>query len=101
MMVNWEFVDNQTPASAVDLVDRLRAGEEVSATRGARICSWRQAERVLAGFEDGRVDEGPAAGPASLAGLRLVAAGGPDTASPGGSAGSTSESGATSEGGLA
>jgi NADH-quinone oxidoreductase subunit E len=70
MMVNWEFVDNQTPASAVELVDRLRAGEEVSATRGARICSWRQAERVLAGFEDGRADEGPAAGPASLAGLR-------------------------------
>lgn len=101
VMVNWEFNDFQTPASAVELVDRLRAGEEVSATRGARICSWRQAERVLAGFEDGRVDEGPAAGPASLAGLRVVAAGGLEPASPGGSAGSTTQSGSTSGGGRA
>lgn len=72
MMVNWEFVDNQTPESAVQLVDSLRAGDEVTATRGATICSWREAERVLAGFPDGRVDEGPAAGPASLVGLELA-----------------------------
>jgi NADH-quinone oxidoreductase subunit E len=72
VMVNWEFFDNQTPTSAVDLVDRLRAGEEVASTRGARLCTWREAERVLAGFPDGRADEGPAAGPASLAGLRLA-----------------------------
>ena len=26
-MVNWEFFDNQTPSSARDLVDSLRAGE--------------------------------------------------------------------------
>jgi len=72
MMVNWEFFDDQTPESAVDLVDRLRAGETVESTRGARITSWREAERVLAGFEDGRADEGPAAGPASLAGLQIA-----------------------------
>ena len=48
VMVNWEFFDNQTPDSAVGLVDRLRAGDEVTATRGARVCSWREAERVLA-----------------------------------------------------
>lgn len=71
--VNWEFMDNQTPESAVELVDRLRAGETVVSTRGATITSWRDAERVLAGFEDGRVDEGPAAGPASLAGLEIAA----------------------------
>ncbi len=29
MMVNWEFFDNQTPESAVELVDKLRAGETV------------------------------------------------------------------------
>jgi NADH-quinone oxidoreductase subunit E len=69
VMVNWEFFDNQTPASAKDLVDNLRAGREVTASRGAKICSWRDAERVLAGFPDGRADEGPSAGPASLAGL--------------------------------
>ncbi len=72
MTVNWEFFDNQTPDSAVELVDDLRAGKPVTATRGARITSWREAERVLAGFPDGRADEGPAAGEASLAGLRLA-----------------------------
>jgi len=72
VMVNWEFFDNQTPDSAVDLVDRLRAGETLRATRGARVCTWREAERVLAGFPDDRADEGPGAGPASLAGLQLA-----------------------------
>ena len=72
VMVNWEFMDNQTPASAVQLVDDLRAGAEVHSTRGPRLCSWRQAERVLAGFPDGLADEGPAAGPASLAGLEIA-----------------------------
>ncbi len=72
VMVNWEFFDNQTPETAVDLVDRLRAGDEVQATRGARVCTWRQAERVLAGYPDDRADEGPGAGEASLAGLRIA-----------------------------
>ncbi|MFT4083686.1 MAG: NADH-quinone oxidoreductase subunit NuoE [Nocardioides sp.] len=72
MMVNWEFFDNQTPESAVRLVDDLRAGREVRASRGARITSWREAERVLAGFEDGLADEGPAAGAASLVGLEIA-----------------------------
>jgi NADH-quinone oxidoreductase subunit E len=71
-MVNWEFFDNQTPDSAVGLVDRLRAGDEVEATRGARVCTWREAERVLAGFPDDRADEGPGAGEASLVGLRIA-----------------------------
>jgi len=72
MMVNWEFMDNMTPTSAVQLVDDLRSGKEVSSTRGPRLCTWKQAERVLAGFPDGLADEGPAAGPASLAGLNLA-----------------------------
>ena len=72
VMVNWEFFDNQTPESACDLVDRLRSGDEVQATRGARVCTWREAERVLAGFPDDRADEGPGAGPASLVGLRIA-----------------------------
>jgi NADH-quinone oxidoreductase subunit E len=72
MMVNWEFMDNMTPASAVQLVDDLREGKEVSSTRGPRLCTWKQAERVLAGFPDGLVDEGPGAGPASLVGLQLA-----------------------------
>jgi NADH-quinone oxidoreductase subunit E len=72
MMVNWEFMDNMDPAKATDLVDDLRAGVEVRATRGARICTWREAERVLAGFPDGRADEGPAAGPPTLVGLEIA-----------------------------
>ncbi len=72
VMVNWEFLDNQTPESATQLVDDLRSGVEVQATRGARICTWREAERVLAGFPDDRADEGPAAGPASLLGLEIA-----------------------------
>lgn len=72
MMVNWEFFDNQTPQSAVATVDDLRAGKPVCSTRGATIGTWRDAERVLAGFEDGLVDEGPAAGPASLVGLAIA-----------------------------
>jgi NADH-quinone oxidoreductase subunit E len=72
MMVNWEFMDNQTPESAVQLVDDLREGKEVRSTRGPRIVTWREAERVLAGFPDDLADEGPAAGPASLVGLEIA-----------------------------
>jgi NADH-quinone oxidoreductase subunit E len=72
MTVNWEFFDQQTPASATELVDALRSGETVVSPRGATITSWREAERVLAGFEDGRVDEGPAAAGPSLAGLEIA-----------------------------
>jgi NADH-quinone oxidoreductase subunit E len=72
VMVNWEFFDNQTPTSARELVDALRAGDPPMPTRGARLCTWRQAERILAGFPDDRADDGPAAGPATLEGLRLA-----------------------------
>ena len=72
VMVNWEFMDRMTPTSATRLVDDLRAGKEVRSTRGPRICTWREAERVLAGFNDGLADEGPGAGPATLVGLELA-----------------------------
>jgi NADH-quinone oxidoreductase subunit E len=73
MMVNWEFFDNQTPASAVETVDRLRAGEQVAPTRGASsVCSFKAMSRVLAGFPDGRADEGVGAGEATVQGTRLA-----------------------------
>jgi len=81
VMVNWEFFDNQTVESAKDQVDRLRAGDDVRSTRGPRVCSFREVERVLAGFPDGLAGEGPAAGPASLVGLELARERG-DTAPP-------------------
>ena len=73
MMVNWEFFDNQTPQSARELVDNLRAGNPVTPTRGpGPVCTWREASRVLAGFPDGRASEGPSAGPASIIGLQTA-----------------------------
>ena len=73
VMVNWEFFDNQTPASAVDLVRRLERGEEVAPTRGPEtLPTFRDNERLLAGFEDGRADQGVGAGAPSLRGLRLA-----------------------------
>ncbi len=72
LTVNWEFLDSQTPASAVAAVDTLRNGGTVRSTRGPAICTWRQASRVLAGFYDGQAGSGPSAGPATLAGLRIA-----------------------------
>ncbi|MFH9062309.1 NADH-quinone oxidoreductase subunit NuoE [Streptomyces coeruleorubidus] len=75
VMVNWEFFDNQTPASATRLVDDLRAGRPVTPTRGAPMCTFKETARVLAGFpdeRDGAVESGGSAGPASLVGLKLA-----------------------------
>ena len=73
VMVNWEFFDNQTPQSARQLVDDLRAGRDVRPTRGPRhLCTWKQASRILAGFGDGQAADGPSAGHASLVGLKLA-----------------------------
>ncbi|MFY9766575.1 MAG: NADH-quinone oxidoreductase subunit NuoE [Mycobacterium sp.] len=74
VMVNWEFFDNQTCASARELVDGLRSGQLPAPSRGiAPLCTFRQAERILAGFPDPRPDEGQGgAGGATLAGLRAA-----------------------------
>ncbi|MET9481801.1 NADH-quinone oxidoreductase subunit NuoE [Streptomyces sp. NPDC006638] len=75
VMVNWEFFDNQTPQSAKQLVDDLRAGRPVEPTRGAPLCTYKDTERILAGFPDerpGAVGATGGAGPASLIGLRLA-----------------------------
>jgi NADH-quinone oxidoreductase subunit E len=111
VMVNWEFFDNMTPDSARQLVDDLQAGNPVAPTRGpSRLCTFREMSRVLAGFEDGLATEGPAAGAASLVGLKIAQERGwtapsPDndeTANGGTSNGGTSNggtsSGATSSG---
>ena len=73
VMVNWEFFDNMTPESARALADDLRSGRPVTPPRGPRrLCSWQEAARVLAGFPDGLAGEGPQAGPATVAGLRIA-----------------------------
>ncbi len=73
VMVNWEFFDDMTPQAARDLVDGLRSGAEVRPTRGApRLCTWKQASKILAGFPDGQAAEGSTGGHATLAGLRVA-----------------------------
>jgi len=73
MMVNWEFFDDMTPQSARALVDGLRAGADIAPSRGApRLCTWRQASRILAGYPDDQATAGHTAGHATLAGLRIA-----------------------------
>jgi NADH-quinone oxidoreductase subunit E len=85
VMVNWEFFDNMTPQSARDLVDGLRTGADVQPTRGApRLCTWKQASRILAGFPDDQAAEGHTAGAASLAGLKVAREQGWTPGNPGG-----------------
>ena len=73
VMVNWEFFDNQTPAKAIDLVDKLRQDKPVGPTRGPKqVPTFKQNEHLLAGFEDGLVDEGISAGAPSLLGQTIA-----------------------------
>jgi len=73
VMVNWEFFDNMTPAKTRELVDGLRAGEDVAPSRGApRLCTWKQASQILAGFPDEQATGGQTAGGPTLAGLRIA-----------------------------
>ncbi|HEX6352122.1 NADH-quinone oxidoreductase subunit NuoE [Actinophytocola sp.] len=79
LQVNYEFYDNQTPESAVELVDALRRGEKPAPTRGAPLTDLRTVELELAGFypEDeadfrARID-GPSAAVETLRGAKLAA----------------------------
>lgn len=69
MTANWEFLDNMTPESAIDVVEKLASGKEVISTRGPRIRTFKENELTLAGFDDGLVDEGVQADEQMLAGL--------------------------------
>jgi NADH-quinone oxidoreductase subunit E len=79
LQVNYEFYDNQTVESAVELVDALRRGEKPAPTRGAPLTDLRTVELELAGFypEDDaefrtRID-GPSAAAETLRGAQLAA----------------------------
>jgi NADH-quinone oxidoreductase subunit E len=69
MTANWEFLDNMTPESAIDVVEKLASGKEVISTRGPKIRTFKENELTLAGFDDGLVDEGVQADEQMLAGL--------------------------------
>ena len=73
VMVNWEFYDNQTPASVNDLVDAVRNGTPPAPTRGPNsLRTWKENSAVLAGFSDGLADEGVQAGVPTLLGLNIA-----------------------------
>jgi NADH-quinone oxidoreductase subunit E len=69
MTANWEFLDNMTPESAIDVVEKLASGKEVISTRGPKIRTFKENELTLAGFDDGLFDEGVQADEQMLAGL--------------------------------
>lgn len=53
--VNYEFFDNATPASALELVKALQRGERPKPTRGEPLVKFAEIERQLAGFASGLV----------------------------------------------
>jgi NADH-quinone oxidoreductase subunit E len=79
LQVNYEFYDNQTVESAVELVDALRRGEKPAPTRGAPLSDLRTVELELAGFypeeEAGfrALVDGPSAAVETLRGAQLAA----------------------------
>ncbi|ALE72107.1 NADH dehydrogenase [Pseudonocardia sp. EC080610-09] len=79
LQVDYEYFDNQSVESAVELVDALRRGERPQPTRGAPLTDLRTVELELAGFTDeaAPVDEtarveGPSSAIESVRGARLA-----------------------------
>lgn len=79
LQVNYEYFDNQTVESAVELVEALRRGERPQPTRGAPLTDLRTVELELAGFTDdaAAVDttarvEGPSGAIESVRGARMA-----------------------------
>ena len=71
MTVDWEFMDDVTPSTAVDVIERLRRGEEVVSTRGPVIRDFEATERTLAFPDDGLADA-PSVDDKMLAGLHIA-----------------------------
>lgn len=72
MTVDWEYMDDVTPSSAVEVVDRLERGEVVRSTRGPVIRDFRATERTLAFPDDGLAAEGTPVDAKMLAGLTVA-----------------------------
>jgi NADH-quinone oxidoreductase subunit E len=74
IQVNYEYYDNQSVDSAVELVDSLRAGDKPAPSRGPALSSFRAVSRELAGFFDEleTTVDGPSAAAETLRGARLA-----------------------------
>jgi NADH-quinone oxidoreductase subunit E len=72
MTVDWEFMDDVTPSSAIDVVERLARGERVESTRGPAIRDFQATEYSLAFPDDGLASEGNSVDDKMLAGLRYA-----------------------------
>lgn len=72
MTVDWEFMDDVTPTSAVEVIDRLERGEHVESTRGPAIRDFAATERTLAHGGDDLACEGNSVDEKMLAGLRVA-----------------------------
>lgn len=72
MTANWEFLDDMTVTKALAVVDDVRAGRPVQSTRGPVVRTFVEAERSIAGVDDGLTAEGDHRDDRMLAGLRLA-----------------------------
>src|SRR3954447_13570526 len=72
MTANWEFLDDMTVEKAKQVVDDVRAGRPVASTRGPAVRSFVEAERTIAGVDDGLTADGDHRDERTLAGLRLA-----------------------------
>ena len=71
MTVDWEFMDDVTPRSACEVIEKLRRGETVHSTRGPVIRDFDATEHTLAFPLDGLADA-PSVDSKMLAGLTIA-----------------------------
>ncbi|AHI01653.1 NADH-quinone oxidoreductase subunit NuoE [Kutzneria viridogrisea] len=74
LQVNYEYYDNQTASSALELVKALQSGQKPAPTRGAPLSDFRKVELQLAGFfEDNESDvDGPSAAAETVRGAKIA-----------------------------
>jgi NADH-quinone oxidoreductase subunit E len=72
MTVDWEFMDDVTPQSAVEIIDQLAAGEEVWSTRGPKIRDFQATEHTLGMASADLATEGNSVDAKMLAGLNVA-----------------------------
>ena len=72
--VDYEFYDEQSPDSALDLVQALQRGEAPPPTRGAPLTNFKETELQIAGFFPDLVAQvaGPSQTPPTLQGAVLA-----------------------------